>query len=204
MDKVLLYSIIDAPPPPDWMIEHAKEENPYGQGKLTENVMNDHGDAFTHRPLYKDGNVYTNSFNWSTYMNDQSLAWAKKHVTDVTKDIRSVNTTPGRFRNGPHTDRSRNYTLMYLLEAGGPDHETVFYKECGQKDLVRPRATHVDDYTKVEKIASFRLEVNRWNLVQGLVLHSIENIPEGRFSIQLSLDEIPDELVLENPVYISL
>lgn len=204
MDKVLLYSLIDAPTPPDWMIAHAKDQNPYGKGKLTENVMNDHGDAFTHRPLYKDGTVYTNSFNWSTYMNDESLEWAKKYVTAQTKDVRSVNTTPGRYRNGPHTDRSRDFTIIYLLESGGDDHETVFYKERGQDQLVRPRATHVDDYNNVEKIASFKLAVNRWNIVQGLVLHSIENIPEGRFSIQLSIDDIADDLVLSDPVYFNL
>ena len=202
MNKILLHSLVDAPAPPDWMIQQAIALSPKGENGPK--VMNNHGDDWTHRPLYKDGKEYRNSFNWSTRLDEISVEWAKNNITRIAKDVRSVHTTPGRERNGPHVDRSRNLTLIYLIEPGGPDHKTVFYKERGQEDIVRPWCTHVDDYNNVEELASFKLTVNRWNLMQGLVLHSIENIPEGRFNIQISLDEVPDDIRLENPTYIDL
>jgi hypothetical protein len=105
---------------------------------------------------------------------------------------------PGFARCGAHIDRTRNYTLMYLLETGGDDHQTVFYQENGVDELFRPKEYHVDNYDDLSIVSVIRLEVNKWNLLQARILHSVENIAQGRKSIQISLDDFPDDAVITN------
>jgi hypothetical protein len=199
-EKVLLYGVIDAPSPPDWMLGEAQKLST--KGKNVPGVMNNHGDEFTKRLLYKDGKSYINSFNWSASMSEDALIWARQNIAVNAKDVRSVNTVPGLERNGPHVDRSRNITLIYLLETGGSEHQTVFSREKGHKDLIRPWGTHVDHYDRLEELVAVRLKLNRWNLLYGGVLHSIENISEGRFNIQVSLDFLPTDIKVDMGVYI--
>jgi hypothetical protein len=198
--QILLYGLINAPSVPEWMLQEARDLST--QGKNSDRVINNHGDDFTRRTLYKNGQAYTNSFNWSSMMSDHSLAWVRSNVAANAKDVRSVNTTPGLERNGAHCDRSRVMTMIYLIDSGGADHQTVFYREKGVTDLIRLAGTHVDNYNGLEQLASVRLQLNRWNLLYGKVLHSIENIPQGRFSIQVSLDELPDNLSVDMGLYI--
>lgn len=197
--KHFIHAIADAPVPPDWLLDQAKNID-----RNTQAEMNNWGSDFTERPLYHPTGVYNNAFNHSIYLDDAALAWARENITSETKDIRISWTYPGLARCGAHIDRTRNYTLMYLLETGGDDHETVFYQEQGVDELYRPNAHHVDDYDKLTKIVGVKLQVRRWNLLQAKILHSIENIDQGRRSIQISLDTWPADIEerLSNGTYL--
>ena len=199
MDKIFIQSLVNAPPPPDWILERAQAAR--ADGIPNQVTMNNWGDDFIHRPLYKDGQVYKNSFNVSVFLDDDCLTWAKEHVTPMAKDIRSTSTKYGLERCGAHIDRTRDYTLIYLLETGGDDHQTVFYKEQHHDDLFRPREYHVDDYDKLQVLKVIKQTPHRWNLVQARILHSIENIKLGRYSIQISLDDISG-LKLTDEIYL--
>lgn len=201
MDNIFIYSLLDAPAPPAWILERAQAAR--ADDVPNQVTMNNWGDDFVHRPLYKDGKTYRNSFNISVFLDDECLSWARTNITKSAKDIRSTITRPGLERCGAHIDRTRNYTLMYLLEDGGDDHSTVFYREKGTDELVRPREYHVDDYDQLDEIKRVKLKLNSWNLVQARVLHSIENISNGRVSIQISLDNMPDDLLLVDPVFLN-
>jgi hypothetical protein len=193
--SILLYSEVQAPDPPQWLLDIAQSSK---TSSNTQAAMNNWSDDYTARPIYKDGKMYNNAFNHSVYLNDDCLAWARQNVTRAAKDIRIAATKTGLERSGAHIDRTRNYTLMFLLEPGGPDHETVFYKERGVEEIVRPNTYHVDHYDQLEVLRKFKLKINAWNLVQARVLHSIENISQGRSSIQISLDKIDSDLILTN------
>lgn len=197
--KHFIHAIADAPAPPDWILDQAKNID-----RNTQAEMNNWGSDFTERPLHHSTGVYNNAFNHSIYLDDAALAWARENITSETKDIRISWTYPGLARCGAHIDRTRDYTLMYLLETGGDDHETVFYQEQGIDELYRPNAHHVDDYSKLTRLASVRLQVGRWNLLQAKILHSIENISQGRRSIQISLDTWPVDIQerLSNDTYL--
>ena len=196
-DSVLLYSLIDAPAPPDWLIEHAYQV--LNAGSPTQATMNNWGSEYTARSLIKDGENYSNAFNHSCFLNEQSLGWIRDNIGISAKDVRITFTTPGLERCGPHIDRTREFTLMFLLEPGGPDHCTVFYREPGH-ELIRPKGYHVDDYQSVDEIFKVQQIVNQWNLVNATVLHSVENITQGRRSIQVSFDDVGG-LSLKDAVY---
>jgi len=196
MHNIFIHGIIDAPAPPQWLID--KADNIVAAGTPTQAIMNNWGDDFTARPLYKDGVIYRNAFNHCTYLDEECLTWSRENVTKRTKDIRLAATVPGLARCGAHIDRTRNYTLMYLLETGGDDHQTVFYQEKGIGELIRPEKYHVDNYDDLSIVSVIRLQVNKWNLLQARILHSVENIAQGRRSIQISLDDFPDDAVITN------
>lgn len=197
-NSVLLHALIDAPDPPQWLIAEAAQI--INQGAPTQATMNNWGEDNTARTLHLAGTTCTTAFNHACFLSDRSLTWAKSLVTALAKDIRISFTLPGLERCGPHIDRTRDYTLIYLLEPGGIDHRTVFYKEKGQQAVLRELGYHVDDYDNVQQIAQIKQPTERWNLLQGRVLHSIENIQNGRMSIQISLDNI-DNLVLLKPTW---
>jgi hypothetical protein len=184
--KHFIHAIVDAPVPPDWLLDQAKNID-----RTTQAEMNNWGTDYTQRDLYHPTGVYNNAFNHSIYLDDAALAWTRENVTPEAKDIRISWTYPGLARCGAHIDRTRNYTLLYLLETGGDNHETVFYQEQDVDELYRPHGYHVDDYGKLTRIAGAKLQVGRWHLLQARILHSIENISRGRRSIQVSLDAWP-------------
>lgn len=195
---MLLHALIDAPGPPQWLLAEAAQF--VNQGNPTQATLNNWREDFTARPLHLAGVAYKNAFNHSCFLSDRSLSWTRSSITPLAKDIRITFTQPGLERCGPHVDRTRDYTLMYLLKTGGQDHSTVFYREKNQQVLIRERAYHVDDYDCVERIAHVQQTTGHWNLVQSRVLHSIENIQDGRVSIQISIDAI-DDLVYTNPLW---
>lgn len=88
-----------------------------------------------------------------------------------------------------HTDYSRDFILMYLLENGGPNHRTVFYQEK-DKPLVRERHTVVYDYSTLNEIDSIQIPLKRWILLKTQIIHAVENIPNHRISFQLGIKNI--------------
>lgn len=90
----------------------------------------------------------------------------------------------------PHIDATRSYTLMYLVDQGGDNVITRWYKE---KDgpLVRPeRSLHSqisNIYDKLEEIDSVYIPLRRWCLLHSKIIHGAFNLTRARKSIQISL-----------------
>lgn len=184
----LLYAHVDAPTPPQSLIDrawHVKNNNIEG------NVHRDLARP-SYRTLIKDGEPYVNAFTNTHLFNEEEAQWVYNNVTDKFNDFRISLTTIGNKFNGPHIDITREFTLIYLLDKGGPDPATVFYREKGVEELVKPRGYCVDDYNTLTPVIRIKPEVNRWHLVNARVLHSIENIPDGRLSLQISIDTAAD------------
>lgn len=200
LSNFFLYSEVVAPSVPQWMLDQAYYQK---ATKITQAEMNNWGDDFTARSLHKEGKVYKSAFPHGVFLDGDCVDWVRNNVISSFNDIRITSTLPGHERCGAHTDRTRNYTLMYLIETGGDHHETVFYKELGVDELIRPNAYRIDNYQQLEIISKIKLKTNVWYLLSARVLHSIENITNGRTSIQISLNDLSDKLVLTNTEWYS-
>lgn len=90
----------------------------------------------------------------------------------------------------PHTDRNRNYTLVYNVWPGGPDHYTAYY-------LPKDRSIKVDycmcfdNYDELDEIARFQAPLHTWTLLNAQMIHSIECVPDTRLSIQVGMSSNP-------------
>jgi hypothetical protein len=188
-DKILLWGKLDVPPAPPWIIDEAMALVAYDE-HTTVCMNSQYGDSYKFRDLYKDGKVYKAAFNNCRYLSQLAYKWVLDNVDLKTKDIRVSFTLPGLERCGPHIDGTRDYTLMYVIKNGGADNETVFWKENNVDELIRPLRYRVDDYKDVERIGGIQLPLNTWILLNSRVLHSVENIGEGRISVQCAFDDI--------------
>lgn len=198
--RSFIYSLVRAPEPPTWLLERALSAM-HDSTRITQADMANWSRDSTERTLHDNGKIYENAFNHSCFLDQECHEWARENITHNIKDVRIAFTKPQLERCGAHVDRTRDYTLIYLLQTGGDAHRTVFYREKGQQELLRPRAYHVDDYANLDPVSEVVLQTRQWNLVQAQILHSIENIPLGRVSIQISLDD-PLGLHLVDPIFI--
>lgn len=139
-----------------------------------------------------------------TYMiTGAGFDWARKTISSDATDMRYTFSTPEKSRDrlGPHCDRSRWYSLIFLLDAGGDNHYTAFYKEKNQNLLERDFGYHVDNYNQLDEIHRLKIPLKRWVLLNTRILHSAENITGTRIAFHISFGAFPKGLKLENPVY---
>ena len=91
---------------------------------------------------------------------------------------------------GPHSDKSRAYVLMYLIEQSNDDQYTVWYQEQ-DKGLYRKRATAALNFDTLSELERICIPMRTWVYVNANILHSAENIQGSRTSIQISFDIDP-------------
>jgi hypothetical protein len=213
MTKIFLTAHIDAPGPPDWLDQSISAEmTGIGEDQLRQYLnenkfrlpehIDSRGPEYTNRVLHHPSGDSVSAFTNIVFFDHELTNWAKENVTPNTKDMRYSFTAPGKPRLGPHVDLTRKYTLIYLVESGGDAPKTVFYKEKDQEMLIRPLGYHVDDYNKLEEIISIVIPLKRWTIINSGILHSVENINQGRKSYQISLDNLPDLDDLKNSVFL--
>lgn len=142
------------------------------------------------------------AFVYPKFLNDHALRWAQHNISRHAQDFRFSFTTPGRTRLIPHTDRSRSFLLMYLLDTGGNEVETVFYRRRGSDQLVLPPDSYEHDYQTLDVVHKITVPARTWTLINTSVLHSVENMQSIRFGYHLSFGVFPEDLTLLDPVYL--
>ena len=120
--------------------------------------------------------------------------WIRTNITDKCHaiDIAVTGSSKPEINTmQPHTDRDREYTLMYLLQSGGDDHRTVFY-EHKNKELVLKRQMNFvfEDLVEVDSI---QIPLKTWTILNAQTIHGVKNIPGRRIAIQVALETNPWE-----------
>lgn len=90
-----------------------------------------------------------------------------------------------------HTDMSRDYVLIYLIEKSNPDQYTKFWRERGNP-IERSRSTFLNNWDNCDLIGEACFDLHTWYLMKATVLHSIHNIRgnrRGRLAIQVKVDD---------------
>ena len=86
----------------------------------------------------------------------------------------------------PHVDRTRKFTLIYLLQTGG-DPQTVFYRTKDNSEIY-PAQTW-SNYENLVEVDRIRIPIKTWTLLRADVPHSVEDMSGHRISVQMSFDE---------------
>jgi hypothetical protein len=129
---------------------------------------------------------------------DENLAtWIRNNIVDQWQDNASgISTTTGPCQ-GPHVDKRRFFNLIYLLDPGGDNVRTVFYKPKSHNIKFNHDSGFFLNYDDLEIIESHQLKSCSWNFLYTGTIHSVENITRVRASVQLGLMfDISDELLL--------
>ena len=127
---------------------------------------------------------------------DELSAWVKKNIVDDFKNIGMSRNLPPCL--GPHMDRTRFYTLQYIIEPGGPEVDTVFYEAKSEQLDFDKKNLYMNDYRHLRETSRFRATKGEWFLINGRVIHSVENIHSMRVLLQVGLmrDPVENNLLL--------
>lgn len=142
-----------------------------------------------------DGNIVRGRPNIKFKLSDEFDTWVKENVCEY-HDGSYVNVAyQNQEKNGTtapiHTDMSRDYVLIYVLEMSNPDQYTKFWRER-DKPIERPRSTFLNDWDNSDFLGEACFKLNTWYLMKTTVLHSVHNIlgdRRGRLSIQVKVDD---------------
>jgi hypothetical protein len=93
-----------------------------------------------------------------------------------------------------HTDH-RDWKLMYVMESGGEEAKTVFWREPGipllrPKDVGLPRIPAGQD--SLIEVSAVECDVGQWYLINGGVLHGATGVAGERSVIHVAFDNFPE------------
>ena len=148
-------------------------------------------DGYTTRILTKNGKQYPTTKTQRIALGADSQQWFKDNICSSWTECSFSLTSPISESHGPHTDVTRLWLLMYIIETGGDDVTNCFWKEKG-KELLRPgvESITVCDYNDLELVAETKFASNKWALINTKVLHSVENIKQPRISIHIGMNDL--------------
>ena len=190
----LLCAQVTAPPIPDWLLELADQTLLDDQAKPNHwgvwDQANPENKKIDRMLLTRLGKTSKNGVNKYYYLDNKCVDWAKQNIDANIFDMRITTTDPGCQHKGPHKDLSRQWTGIYVLKSGGPENQTCWYKDKNLPGLDCPAGHVVTDYDQVDTICCVRLIPYQWYLLNSNILHGVENINQGRKTLQFSLNDI--------------
>lgn len=178
-DKNFFYKFIDLPPLPEKFVEECRACDP-------ERVIN----ASVDRQIRNGDEVYTNAKLIRSELSDDVYNWINSHGIQGYNDI-SVQITSGGSTLGPHTDRYRSSQIFYLIDAGGPNPETIWYQER-DKPLLREKWVLCDSYDRLEVVHRCHLPLYTWLVFNSSIIHEVVGLTGQRKTLTVSFTDFPE------------
>lgn len=126
-------------------------------------------------------------------------SWIEENITQNSPGVLDISLAFFNFgeeivdKFHAHLDLSRFYTFTYLVDTGGNNVITKFWKEPGQPYWRPELNSKQDEIAKInhtlELIDSVKIDKNRWAIVNAKGFHSVEGMTGCRCGIQISLDK---------------
>jgi hypothetical protein len=160
-----------------------------------DNVTYITGDAL--RKVTQDSKEYSAGVYTGEHVNFSLEDWVKKYIVQEWANLGYSKISPPCL--GPHLDRTRFYTLQYVINTGGENVSTVFYKARNEQlKLDISKGLYFNEYDNLEPIEVFYAQANNWYLINGRQIHSVENIETSRIAVQIGLmrDPIEENLLI--------
>ena len=193
------HQILSCPPPPQKFIDLALAADPSLYKQSTKyNYYKPGKDPHAVRQLTKQGHAIEMVRIPRYVVGDEFDQWVRENlVTEFTAATIAISHNGNGGSVGPHTDRWRNFVLIYLVQTGGDQARTNFFQQQGYP-LIRDKFAIVDDYDSLELVESFQLPLNQWVILNGRILHTVDQIDHVRIAFQielLNLEEIQKYIV---------
>jgi hypothetical protein len=139
---------------------------------------------------------------------DEFCSWVKENIYQDLDNVDSYQLGHQIWKDGdiiwPHSDGPRGeFVLSYLIDGGGDNVETHWYK-IKDRDLLLPPATHYVVINNINPIHKVRLPLGKWVLNDTRILHSVSFMSRPRIAITIGLmgPEVDKLLVQHNLEFI--
>jgi hypothetical protein len=183
----ICYKILDnLPPVPQRYIDIAFDVLNDGKGDIQNYAID--------RFQYQEGKPFSSRNNPRIGLEEYMSEWVSEHISQEWIHIGVAASTPNSttgsnldYIHGPHTDATRGYVLIYLIESSNEDQHTIFWQEQG-KSLHRKRHVVPESYDNLIKINSIQIPLHTWVIFDTSILHSIENIRGSRIAFNIGFD----------------
>lgn len=190
---ILLTAQVVAPPPPQWLLESPSTQVGHPQWLKDQNCSQTQGTEEQNAAMRAR---FENSCNTDVYLDQHCLDWVKTHISPHARFVRRDLMPQSENKKKAHVDCTRNYTIIYIIRPGGDNAENVWYKDVSSDDLLHPKYYRVQEHRNLEPILKTRFAHGAWHLINGRVIHDVENRESERETLQIGFEDIDPDLVL--------
>lgn len=201
--NLFTYAFLDLPDPPNAIIDQAyrayEEKKKIGFIETTLHDVPGHKEYRSRSVRFRDGSHINSIESYRYWISEEFEDWIKIHVQESIKGC-GINVFDGGKLVAPHVDANRNFAIQYILETGGDNVETAWYRQKG-KDITRPDIRHVFDldkivldYDQLEELDRICFSTNTWVCINTSILHAVENLKGRRMALQISRQDAPDHI----------
>jgi hypothetical protein len=193
MKKYTYKLLHDLPAVPEHFVQEALEltvSQPNVQQKNT--TLPSYYPEFKQRVLSVNGQTTQTAHNKRFILSEEFQEWVRTNISSefVEASVAITNSLRDGLPvniHGAHTDWSRNLVLMYLLETGGDNCQTVFYQEKDRPIWREDVGCFVTDYDLLTEIDAITIPKGTWCVFDTTVLHGVLNLESDRIAVQVGL-----------------
>jgi hypothetical protein len=186
------YKFLDLAPLPQTIIDRVLSVDMDQQNIAPSHQYSDQDKKlYTSRILVQDQLVSRHVRQTRYNLDHQVLQWIKKEIAGNFLECTATIGDPQQGHTGPHTDRARNFALLYVLTSGGTNVLTTFWQEKNFP-LIRPKGTLINEYNRLTMMDQVNYGQHRWVIMDSRILHSVQNLESSRFSIQIAFDDLDE------------
>lgn len=141
------------------------------------------------RSVQRKGTIVQSRSQKSRDMGEDWDTWVRENIVDDFIETGLRVSEPVSDTHGAHTDPLRKWKLYYLLERGGGDAITCFYKEKGQP-VVRDHSDEMivcNNIDELEVIDQVQWPMRQWVLLNTMIVHGVEGIQGHRTNFTVSI-----------------
>jgi hypothetical protein len=173
------------PAVPEQFITLAQDLYQRNSNRLIQHLMSPSTDYYVNRDLNHDAGTSKSNVTVRLSMGDEWESWIKNNISPNYYDTSlRITLHSDRSRYGPHCDMPGKIRLMYLIDSGGSNVETIWYIKPGQPMVVdvdlwnetHKEPPHYNNINELIEIDRACLPTNTWISFNGYVLHGVENI----------------------------
>lgn len=166
---------------------------PLPQNFVDEALHGDRSDLIvtsTDRHIKNEQGLYRNA-RLQRWRLSQALGdWLQQQGVHGFQDV-SVQTIEQGETLGPHTDSWQSCKLFYLLQSGGDNVETIWYRQHGHA-LVREKWLLVEDTADLEEAHRMVIPVGQWGFINVQIIHEVKNMTSPRQAVVASFADYLD------------
>jgi hypothetical protein len=152
----------------------------------------------------KNGKTLTPCSYWfSKNSNPKLNNWIYENIIQDSKSIEVGCQLATDGVHIVHSDINRKYAINYMIELGGDNAWTSWYKEAdmpldrSKRTISAQADTGYVGYENLELLETVKFEKNKWYLIVTNILHDVDEIVGNRKSISISVRPYKEKRILK-------
>ena len=195
LGTVQTYRILnDLPHPPEHLIKQSLE---LVYGEVPPRRLAIRSSVFKNRTIVQNGETKKPIISRRYDVSVEFRQWIEENIAENFRETSICCAEPNDSHwHAAHTDWSRDYLLVYVLNPGGDACRTCWYdvpdpsviKQDTTWTRRRKPQTWVENYDDLKLSDYVRMPQRGWTVMNATTMHGVENITEDRVSIHVGLD----------------